>query len=225
MITRRSHLCNVTFCLPMILLDPENQEFARLLEISGWSQVHAAQQLGLHRGTISQIVNGHQRVSRTSLRLLAELTGGSINLPGERIGSRMMSEGIMPYVAEGLDAEMLRIFKQLPKDRREHAIQSLRYMLSTVPTAPVQEPKMEPSRAETGGGKSAKLADFTSEVPDDQHNDEKLPELPLVPELTGKWAKAYGPHQPPKYIPPPSGGPPPLRYATGPLPPKKTKTH
>jgi len=216
-------LCNVTFAVSMITMDPENEEFARLLESSGWSQVYAAQQLGLHRGTISQIVNGHQRVSRTSLRLLAELTGGSINLPGEKIGSRMISDGVVPYLAEGLEAELLRLFKQLPKDRRDNLLQTVRFMLSPVVPEPIQEPKMEPSRAETGGVKSATVADFTSEVPDNQQNQETLPELPLVPEPTGKWAKVYGPHQPPKYIPPPSGAPPPMRYATGKPSEKKDK--
>jgi len=204
-------------------VDPLNEEFSRLIDFAGWTQAHAAKELGLHPVTVNKIVNGKQRPSVTTLRLLSELSGGAINLPGEKLGSRMMTEGVVPYLAEGLEAELLRLFKQLPKDRRENLLQNARFMLSPVVPEPIEEPKVEPSRAETGGVKSANFANFTSEVPDDQQNDEKLPELPLVPEPTGKWAKVYGPHQPPKYIPPPSGGPPPMRYATGKPSEKKDK--
>jgi transcriptional regulator with XRE-family HTH domain len=197
----------------------ENSEFARLLELTGWSHARAAKELFVDPATISRIVNQKQRVGMTMLRLLAELSGDSMRLPGITVGSRGISESATQYRPEPQESELLRIFKQLPKERRDALLQNARFLLPVV----VPEPKPEPNRAATGGVKSANFAAFASEVPDIQQNEEPLAELPLVPEPTGKWAKAYGPHQPPKYIPPPSGAPPPMRYATGKPSEKKDK--
>lgn len=201
----------------------ENSEFARLLELTGWSHARAAKELFVDPATISRIVNQKQRVGMTMLRLLAELSGDSMRLPGLTVGSRGLCESATQYRPEPQESELLRIFKHLPKERRDALLQNARFMIPVVVPETKSEPKPEPNRAETGGVKSANFAPFASEVPDDQQNEEKLPELPLVPEPTGKWAKVYGPHLPAKYIPPPSGGPPPLRYASGKTTEKKDK--
>lgn len=149
----------------MILLDPENAEFARLLEAVGWTQSHAAEQLGLHRGTINQIVNGKQRVSMTSLRLLSELTGGVIHLPDRTIGSRSVSVGETFYKATGWEHDALHLLRQLPADRRAHVLQIARFAIpSGSPTRHVAEP------TRSSHVKSANLADLKSQRVDDQQS-------------------------------------------------------
>ena len=99
-------------------MDPENEEFARLVREAGWTQLQAAKELDLNRVTVNRIINGGQKVSKTVLRLLSELTGGVIHLPGEIQGSRTLSQGETMYRATGWEHDLLQICRQLKSDQR-----------------------------------------------------------------------------------------------------------
>lgn len=105
---------------------PENAEFARLLGEAGWTQSKAAEQLSLSRVSINKIVNGKFRVSMTSLRLLSELTGGAIHLPGFTEGSKQLAEGETHYLAKGWENDLIRDFRQLTAPQRNSLMETAR---------------------------------------------------------------------------------------------------
>lgn len=107
-------------------MEPENEEFARLVREAGWTQLQTAKELDLNRVTVNRIINGGQKVSKTVLRLLVELTGGAIHLPGETHGSRTLSQGETMYRATGLEHDLLQCFRQLRSDERNLLFETAR---------------------------------------------------------------------------------------------------
>lgn len=63
-------------------MDALNQEFLRLFAVSGWNQARVSRELHVSSGTVSQYVSGETRPSLTVLRLLAELVGDTLRVPG-----------------------------------------------------------------------------------------------------------------------------------------------
>lgn len=57
-----------------------------------------------------------------TLRLLAELTGGSVNLPGVTIGSRAQSLGYSRDALQPWENDLLRAFGRLGSTRREYLL-------------------------------------------------------------------------------------------------------
>jgi len=109
-------------------VEAENQEFARLIREAGWTYVRTAEELSLHPGTIGHIVKGRQRVSMTALRLLAERTGGKIQLPGVTASSRASEDGRSVVSVGSWEHELIQLARKLPREVREHLVQTARFL-------------------------------------------------------------------------------------------------
>jgi len=123
----------------MLKMYAENAEFARLLREAGWTQSHAAEQLSLSRVSINKIVNGRFRVSMTSLRLLSELSGGAIHLPGFTEGSKQLADGKTQYRATGWENDLIRECRQLTAAQRNLLMETARQFVVSK-TRPTEQP-------------------------------------------------------------------------------------
>ena len=159
-------------------MEPENEEFARLVREAGWTQLQTAKELDLNRVTVNRIINGGQKVSKTVLRLLVELTGGAIHLPGETHGSRTLSQGETMYRATGWEHDLLQCCRQLRSDQRNLLFETARQFVVA---------HAQPND-DVGGSKLANSSNFdskplinSSDSPERAaHESRKEPERPAL---------------------------------------------
>lgn len=62
--------------------DELNREFKRLLQLSGWTQSRAAEELSVDVATVNRYVAGSVKPSRTILKLMAAIRGEQLLLDG-----------------------------------------------------------------------------------------------------------------------------------------------
>lgn len=162
----------------MVTMFAENEEFSRLVQEAGWTQEHTAQQLSLNRSSVNKIVNGRIRVSMTSLRLLSELTGGAIHLPGFTQGSKQLADGKIQYLATGWENDLIRECRQLTATQRNLLMETARQFVVSQ-TRSTEEP---------GGSKLEDSSNFDSkplinsgDSPErGAHEAHKVPERPAL---------------------------------------------
>ncbi len=114
--------------------EPLNQEFARLLAASGWSQAQAARELSLTPAVVSRYLSGETRPSLTVVRLFKLLLGargalappaGPLVLKDER---RQLRAG---------ERELLDALDQFDEVTRQRVIEGFRGVLAALAPSPL----------------------------------------------------------------------------------------
>lgn len=98
-------------------MDPLNEEFIRLLKLSGLNQTNAAKLLHLTQGVVSQYVSGITRPSETVLRLF-RLEVGAAPLVKESPGS----------VITDTEFGLIEAIRKMPPDQQKPFIRHAKSM-------------------------------------------------------------------------------------------------
>jgi transcriptional regulator with XRE-family HTH domain len=96
-------------------LDPLNQEFKRLLELSGWSQSQAARELQLTSGAVNQYLSETTRPSLTTIKLFKLLLRDASPLPGS---TEPLSQASLASTFGRWEEELLASLRSLPRDEQ-----------------------------------------------------------------------------------------------------------
>lgn len=105
-------------------VSPENLEFKRLYVAYGRSQPETARAIGVTSGAVSRYLAGLIRPKRPVLRILADLAGEPLNLPGEEEPSRTRNQGAR-WLTDW-ESEIIGVLRALAPERRRMAITAIR---------------------------------------------------------------------------------------------------
>lgn len=120
-------------------LEPENLEFTRMFAGMHCSQPEVARLLGITSGAVSRYLAGKIRPKRSVLRLLADLTGERLNLPGEEASQQARTQG--PRWMADWEAEIVRILRTVDPEQRQRAIAAIRDLLQALGPKSRKKPK------------------------------------------------------------------------------------
>lgn len=119
-------------------MDILNEEFARLLKVSGWKQAEAARQLALSPAVISRYLNGDTHPSLTVLKLFQLLIGDMQALPGEA-GSAPEHNGELEPPLAGAERQLIWQLRALPEAERRRVVQGFCVVLGAMKRKPAAE--------------------------------------------------------------------------------------
>lgn len=116
-----------------------NNEFARLLRISGWTQAEAARGLHLSPATVSLYLSGHTRPSVTVIQLFKLMLGDTSPIPGEPGAGPAGAPPQLPPLEED-EVALLRELRLLDGTDRRSLIHAFRGIAALLPRpgAPVR---------------------------------------------------------------------------------------
>ncbi len=114
--------------------EPLNQEFARLLAASGWSQAQAARELSLTPAVVSRYLSGETRPSLTVVRLFKLLLGARGALAPPAGPSVLKDERRQLRAGE---RELLEALDQFDELTRQRVIEGFREVLAALAPSPL----------------------------------------------------------------------------------------
>lgn len=132
-------------------MDILNQEFVRLLNISGWNQSEAARQLELSPAVITRYCANDTRPSLTVLKLFKMLIGDTKSLPGEYAPGKPANQYDRPL--DQLERDLLADLRQLDNESRRKMTTGFRTILTIAERVIAQngDGEAEPAILQRGG--------------------------------------------------------------------------
>lgn len=124
-------------------LEPENLEFKRMFTGMGWSQPQIARELGITSGAVSRYLSGEICPKRSVLRLLAEIAGDRLNLPGEEV-SASRTRG--PRWMTDWETEIVQLLRGFQPEKRTKAIAAIKALIDAL--SPPRNSQRRQPRAE-----------------------------------------------------------------------------
>lgn len=113
-------------------VDDLNNEFARLLRVSGWTQAEAARRLHLSPATVSLYLSGHTRPSVTVIQLFKLMLGDTSPIPGQPGADQAEAPPRLPPLEED-EVALLRELRLLDGTDRRSLIHAFRGIAALLP--------------------------------------------------------------------------------------------